>query len=59
MSLATRVVARLDRHGMMVSRVAAPGVLGVTNAFALLRLLLMSKRDKDVEIRPPAAAPWP
>jgi hypothetical protein len=27
--------------------------LGVTNAFAMLRLLPMSNRDKDVEIRVP------
>jgi hypothetical protein len=27
--------------------------LGVTNAFAVLRLLPMSNRDKDVEIRGP------
>ena len=27
--------------------------LGVTNAFALLRLLPMSSRDKDAEIRAP------
>ena len=35
---------------MMTGCAAPTGYLGVTNAFALLRLLPMSDRDKDVEI---------
>ncbi|PWR15485.1 hypothetical protein DKT69_10975 [Micromonospora sicca] len=35
---------------MMVRRAAATGLLGWTNVFAVLRLLPMSNRDKDVEI---------
>jgi len=34
----------------MVGRATASAYLGVTNAFAVLRLLPMSDRDKDVKI---------
>jgi hypothetical protein len=38
-------------HGVrMTCRAVSTGALGVTNALALLRLLPMSDRDKDVEI---------
>ena len=50
-SLASRVLAHLviatARWSAVLLRLA---YLGVTNAFALLRLLPMSDRDKDVEI---------
>jgi hypothetical protein len=36
--------------GVMICRAAAPAYLAATNAFALLRLLPMSDRDKDIEI---------
>ena len=39
-----------DGCGMMARRAATTGVLGVTNALALLRLLPMSDREKDAEI---------
>jgi hypothetical protein len=35
---------------MMIGCAASTGYLGVTNVFALLRLLPVSDRDKDVEI---------
>ncbi|WP_093273990.1 hypothetical protein [Saccharopolyspora shandongensis] len=35
---------------MMIDRAAATGLPGVTNAFAMLRLLPMNDRDKDAEI---------
>lgn len=35
---------------MMAPRAAATGLLTVTNAFAVLRLLPMSDQDKDTEI---------
>lgn len=36
----------------MINRAAATGLLSVTNALAMLRLLRMSDRDKDAEILP-------
>jgi hypothetical protein len=38
------------RCGMVMDRAAATGYLGMTNVFALLRLLPVSNRDKDAEI---------
>jgi hypothetical protein len=38
------------RCGMMIGCAAATGLPGVTNLFALLRLLPVSDRDKDIEI---------
>jgi putative transposase len=35
---------------MMIGRAAATAYLGLTNAFAMLRLLPMSNQDKDIEI---------
>ncbi|WP_367129324.1 hypothetical protein [Saccharothrix sp. HUAS TT1] len=40
----------IDQDRMMTGCAAPTGYLGVTNAFALLRLLPMSDRDKDTEI---------
>jgi hypothetical protein len=42
--------AQPGRGGMIGRRAAATAYLGGTNAFAMLRLLPMSNRDKDLEV---------